>query len=258
MQQCPDQPQKAQNGLIIGRNAVMEALRARRPMDHILIARGSRSGSLSAILKAAKESAIPVKEADQRKLDSLSQNQNHQGIVAFAAVRDYATVEDLFSLAKERGEPPFFLLADGLQDPHNLGAILRTAECTGAHGVIIPQRRAVGLTFAVGKASAGAVEYVPVARVPNLASAIEQLKERGVWVYAADLNGEPWCQLDYTGPCALIIGNEGMGISALIRKKADFIVSLPMQGNIQSLNASVASGVLCYEVARQRLGILPK
>jgi len=258
MQQFSDQRTPVPNDLIIGRNAVMEALRAKRPIDHILIARGSRSGSLSAILKAAREIAVPIKEADQRKLDALSQNQNHQGIVAFAAVRDYASVEDLFALARERGEPPFFLIADSLQDPHNLGAILRTAECTGAHGVIVPQRRAVGLTFAVGKASAGAVEYVPVARVPNLAAVIEELKERGVWIYAADFDGEPWCKLDYTGPCALISGNEGMGISQLVRKKADFIVSLPMQGHIQSLNASVASGVLCYEVARQRLGILQK
>lgn len=258
MQHNPVPNAPAQNDLMIGRNAVMEAVRSGRAIDHILIARGSRSGSLSAVLKAARETGIPVKEADPKKLDALSQHQNHQGIVAFAAAKAYASLDDLFALAEERGEPPFFLIADSLQDPHNLGAILRTAECTGAHGVIIPQRRAVGLTFAVGKASAGALEYVPVARVPNLTAAIDTLKKHGVWVYAADFNGESWCRLDYTGPCALIIGNEGMGISPLVRKQADFIVSLPMQGKIQSLNASVACGVLCYEVARQRLGILQK
>lgn len=252
------QPASPHHDVIIGRIAVQEAIRSGRPIDQILVARGNRSGSLGAILAAAKQKEIPVKDVDPRKLDSLSQNQNHQGIVAFACVRDYASLEDLFALAQQRGEPPFFLIADNLQDPHNLGAILRTAECTGAHGVIIPRRRAVGLTFAVGKASAGAVEYVPVARVANLAAAISELKQRGVWIYAADFDGQPWCQLDYTGPCAFVIGNEGQGVSPLIRQKADFVVSLPMSGHIQSLNASVASGVLCYEVARQRLGILPK
>lgn len=246
------QPAAPQNDLIIGRNAVQEAIRSGRPIDRILIARGNRSGSLAAILAAAKQLDIPIKDADPRKLDALSQNQNHQGILAFACVRDYASLDDLFALAEERGQPPFFLIADNLQDPHNLGAILRTAECTGAHGVIIPRRRAVGLTFAVGKASAGAVEYVPVARIGNLAATIDELKQRGVWIYAADFGGQAWHEVDYTGPCAFVIGNEGQGVSPLIRQKADFIVSLPMAGHIQSLNASVAAGVLCYEVLRQR------
>ena len=174
---------------------------------------------------------------------------------AIAAVREYATVEDLFQLAQERGEPPFFVLCDELEDPHNLGAIIRTAECAGAHGVIIPKRRSVGLTWAVGKASAGAVEHLPVARVGNLASTLEELKARGLWVYAADMDGAPWCQTDFTGPVALVIGSEGRGVSRLVKEKADFVVSLPLKGKINSLNASVAAGILCYEVSRQRGGL---
>ena len=175
-----------------------------------------------------------------------------------AAVKEYASLEDLFRVAEERGEPPFFLIADELEDPHNLGALLRTAECAGAHGVIVPRRRAAGLTFAVGKASAGAVEYVPVARVSNLPSTLEELKKRGVWIYAADMDGQNWCGVDYRGPAAIVIGSEGFGVSRLIREKSDFIISLPMLGKINSLNASVACGVICYEVVRQRRGIQAK
>ena len=161
-------------------------------------------------------------------------------------------------MAQERGEPPFFIVADELEDPHNLGAILRTAECAGAHGVIIPKRRSVGLTYAVGKASAGAVEYVPVARVTNIAAALEEIKQRGVWTYAADMDGQNWCSVDYKGPVALVIGSEGFGVSRLVKEKCDFVISLPMKGKINSLNASVACGVICYEVARQRSGIVTK
>ena len=171
------------------------------------------------------------------------------------AVKEYATVEDLFRRAEERDEPPFFIICDELEDPHNLGAIIRTAECAGAHGVIIPKRRNVGLTYAVGKASAGAVEHLPVARVGNLASLLEELKDRGLWVYAADMDGSPWCQTDFTGPVALVIGSEGKGVGRLVKEKADFVLSLPLKGNINSLNASVAAGILCYEVARQRSGL---
>lgn len=174
--------------------------------------------------------------------------------MAVAAVKEYATVEDLFRRAQEKDEPPFFVVCDELEDPHNLGAILRTAECAGAHGVIIPKRRSVGLTYAVGKASAGAVEYLPVARVGNLPSLLEELKARGLWIYAADMDGSPWCQTDFTGPTALVIGSEGRGVGRLVKEKADFVVSLPLKGNINSLNASVAAGILCYEVARQRSG----
>ncbi|MCI9575532.1 MAG: 23S rRNA (guanosine(2251)-2'-O)-methyltransferase RlmB [Clostridiales bacterium] len=241
--------------IIAGRNAVQEALRSGRTIDSLYVARGNHTGSLAALIAKAKEQGVAIKEADARKLDFLCGNANHQGVVAVAAVKEYASVEDMFTLAQQRGEAPFIILADELEDPHNLGAILRTAECAGAHGVIIPRRRSVGLTYAVGKASAGAVEYVPVARVTNMAAAVEELKERGVWVYAADLDGETWCGVDYSGPVALVIGNEGHGVSRLVKEKSDFVVTLPMAGQISSLNASVACGILCYEVARQRQGL---
>lgn len=246
---------KRGDDIIAGRNSVQEALRSGRTIDSIYVARGNRTGSIAAILAKAKDRGIVIKEADPKKLDFLCGGANHQGIVAVAAVQEYAEVEDIFRLAEERGEPPFLIIADELEDPHNLGAILRTAECSGAHGVIIPRRRAVGLTYAVGKASAGAVEYVPVARVTNLVKTIEELKKRGVWVYAADMDGEPWCSVDYRGPVALVIGSEGNGVSRLVRENCDFVISLPMLGKINSLNASVACGVLCYEIARQRKGI---
>lgn len=240
--------------LIAGRNAIAEALRAGRAIDSLYVQRGERGGALQALVKKAKEAGAAIKEADPKKLDYLCGGANHQGVVAVAAVKEYATVEDLFHRAQEKDEPPFFIVCDELEDPHNLGAILRTAECAGAHGVIIPKRRSVGLTYAVGKASAGAVEYLPVARVGNLPSLLEELKARGLWIYAADMDGSPWCQTDFTGPTALVIGSEGRGVGRLVKEKADFVVSLPLKGNINSLNASVAAGILCYEVARQRSG----
>ena len=240
--------------LMAGRNAIAEALRAGRAIDSLYVQRGERGGALQALVKKAKEAGAAIKEADPKKLDYLCGGANHQGVVAVAAVKEYATVEDLFRRAQEKDEPPFFVVCDELEDPHNLGAILRTAECAGAHGVIIPKRRSVGLTYAVGKASAGAVEYLPVARVGNLPSLLEELKARGLWIYAADMDGSPWCQTDFTGPTALVIGSEGRGVGRLVKEKADFVVSLPLKGNINSLNASVAAGILCYEVARQRSG----
>ena len=240
--------------LIAGRNAIAEALRAGRAIDSLYVQRGERGGALQALVKKAKEAGAAIKEADPKKLDYLCGGANHQGVVAVAAVKEYATVEDLFRRAQEKDEPPFFVVCDELEDPHNLGAILRTAECAGAHGVIIPKRRSVGLTYAVGKASAGAVEYLPVARVGNLPSLLEELKARGLWIYAADMDGSPWCQTDFTGPTALVSGSEGRGVGRLVKEKADFVVSLPLKGNINSLNASVAAGILCYEVARQRSG----
>ena len=240
--------------LIAGRNTIAEALRAGRAIDSLYVQRGERGGALQALVKKAKEAGAAIKEADPKKLDYLCGGANHQGVVAVAAVKEYATVEDLFRRAQEKDEPPFFVVCDELEDPHNLGAILRTAECAGAHGVIIPKRRSVGLTYAVGKASAGAVEYLPVARVGNLPSLLEELKARGLWIYAADMDGSPWCQTDFTGPTALVIGSEGRGVGRLVKEKADFVVSLPLKGNINSLNASVAAGILCYEVARQRSG----
>lgn len=241
--------------IIAGRNAVNEALRAGRAIDSLYVQRGERSGALQALVMKAKEAGVAIKEGDPVKLSHLCGGANHQGVVAIAAVKEYATVEDLFRLAEERNEPPFFIVCDELEDPHNLGAVIRTAECAGAHGVIIPKRRNVGLTYAVGKASAGAVEYLPVARVGNLAALLEELKDRGLWIYAADMDGSPWCQTDFTGPTALVIGSEGKGVGRLVKEKADFIISLPLKGKINSLNASVAAGILCYEVARQRGGL---
>lgn len=253
-----EETNRRNDDMIVGRNAVQEALRSGRTIDALYIARGNRQGSIVALVAKAKQKGIAIKEVDLKKLDYMCGNAVHQGVAAAAAVKEYATVDDIFALADERGEPPFILVADELEDPHNLGAILRTAECAGAHGVIIPRRRSVGLTYAVGKASAGAVEYVPVARVTNIASTIDELKKRGVWVYAADMNGEPWCSADYCGPTAVVIGSEGFGVSRLVKEKCDFVISLPMKGKINSLNASVACGIICYEVARQRGGIKSK
>jgi 23S rRNA (guanosine2251-2'-O)-methyltransferase len=250
--------QQMDNGVIAGRNAVAEALRSGRAIDKIYLARGERTGSVNALIAKAKQRRIPVKEVDPKKLDFLCAGAVHQGVAAIAAAKEYATVDDMFRLAEERGEPPFLIVADGLEDPHNLGAILRVAECAGAHGVILPSRRSVGLTWAVGKSSAGAVEYVPVARVTNLASTLEDLKKRGVWIYAADMDGQPWCGVDYSGAAAVVIGSEGFGVSRLVKEKSDFVISLPIRGKINSLNASVACGIICYEIARQRLGIKTK
>lgn len=244
--------------LIIGRNAVSEALKSERAIDTLLVLRGERNGSIGRIIAECRDKGIVVKEVDKKKLDFMCGHGNHQGVAAYAAVHEYAEVEDIFALAQERGEEPFIIICDELSDPHNLGAIIRTAECTGAHGVIIPKRRNASLTWAVGKSSAGAVEYVPVARVGNLASTIEDLKKRGLWVYCADMDGSNWCQTDFSGGVALVVGSEGSGVSRLIKEKSDFVLSLPMRGKITSLNASVAASVLMYEVARQRLGIKAK
>lgn len=249
----PNEPRGAD--IIAGRNAVNEALRAGRPVDSLYVQRGEKSGALQTIIAKAKERGAAVKEADPRKLDHLCGGANHQGVVAVAAVKEYASVEDIFALAEARGEPPFLIICDELEDPHNLGAVIRTAECAGAHGVVVPKRRSVGLTYAVGKASAGAVEYLPVARVQNLPSLLDELKRRGLWIYAADMDGRPWCETDFSGPLALVIGSEGNGVGRLVKERSDFVISLPMKGSINSLNASVAAGILCYEVARQRSGL---
>lgn len=244
--------------LIIGRNAVSEALRSERAIDTLLVVRGERNGSVGRIIAECREKKIVVKEVDKKKLDFLCGQGNHQGVAAYAAAHEYAEVEDILALAEERGEAPFVIICDGIEDPHNLGAIIRTAETAGAHGIIIPKRRNVSLTWAVGKASAGAVEYMPVARVGNLASTVDELKEKGIWVYSADMDGQNWCETDYSGGVALVVGSEGNGVSRLIKEKSDFVVSLPMRGKITSLNASVAAGILMYEVSRQRLGLKQK
>ena len=239
--------------VIEGRNSVTEALRAGRSIDKIYIAKGDVDKTLGHIASTARERGIVVVEADRRKLDSMSRTHSHQGVIALAAVRDYCSVADILAIAAERGEDPFVIICDEISDVHNLGAIIRTAECAGAHGVIIPKRRSAGLTAVVGKTSAGAAEHMAVARVPNLVSAIEELKAAGLWIYgsAADGASGMW-QTDLRGPVALVIGSEGDGIGRLVAEKCDFMVSIPMRGKVSSINASAAASVLIYEVLRQR------
>lgn len=244
--------QNERQGLIIGRNAVAEALKSGRAIDSLLVAKGERGGSVGKLIGQCRDRGIVVKETDRRKLDKLCGGENHQGVAAWAAVHEYASVEDILENAKSKGEQPFVIICDEIEDPHNLGAIIRTADACGAHGIIIPKRRGVALTYAVGKVSAGAVEYVPVARAANLPSVIDELKEKGFWIYGADMNGERWDRQDYSGSVALVVGSEGKGISRLVREKCDFIASLPMRGKINSLNASVAAGILMFEAAKHR------
>ena len=243
------------DGLIEGRNAVTEALRAGTPIDKIFIARGETDKTLGHIASTARAAGVVVVEADRRKLDYMSATKAHQGVIALAAVREYASVEDILSAARERGEAPLLVVCDEISDPHNLGAIIRTAECAGAHGVIIPKRRSVGLTATVAKASAGAVEYMKVARVTNINTAIAELKDKGVWVFGTAAEGSiPMYKADLTVPAAIVIGNEGEGLSQLVRKNCDVMVSIPMKGKISSLNASAAASILLYEAVRQRIG----
>lgn len=250
--------QSPETDIIAGRNAVLETLRSGRPVDSVFFSSGEKGGALSVIASICRERGIPVKQASAEKLSFKCGHVNHQGVVAVIAAQSYATVEELLLRAEKQGEPPFLVLCDGLEDPHNLGAVIRTAEAAGAHGIIIPKRHSVGLTAAVAKASAGAVAYLPVARVSNLAQTIDQLKENGVWIYGADMEGSSWCAADLTGPVGLVVGSEGFGISRLTREKCDFLLSLPMKGKINSLNASVAAGILMYEAARQRAGLQAK
>ena len=238
--------------LVVGRNAVREALKAGRPADSLLVQRGERSGAILPIIAECKEKGVIVKEVDQKKLDFLCGHAHHQGVILIAAAHEYATVEDILRKAEEKGEPPFLILCDSLEDPHNLGAIIRTAECCGAHGVIIPERRSVSLSGIVSKTSAGALEYVPVARVTNLNAAIRDLKERNIWVIAADMDGVPYKEADLSGAVALVIGSEGSGVSRLVKENCDMTVSIPMKGRINSLNASVAAAVLMFETASRR------
>ena len=242
-----------ENELIEGRNAVIEALRAGRPIDKIFIAKGDVDKTLGHIASKAREQGVVVVEADRRKLDFMSRTKAHQGVVALVAVRDYCEIADILAIANERNESPFVIVCDEISDPHNLGAIIRTAECVGAHGVVIPKRRSAGLTAIVGKASAGAAEYMAIARVANIPAALTELKEAGLWVYgtAADGACELW-NTDLKGPIALVIGSEGDGMGRLVRESCDFVLSLPMKGRLNSLNASAAAAVTMYEVLRQR------
>lgn len=237
---------------IIGRNPVLEAIRSGRSIDKILVKKGKYEGSIVPIIKKAKENGIIIQEADKAKLDAAAEGGSHQGVVAYVSAYEYSTLKDILSLAREKDEPPFVIICDKITDPHNLGAIIRTANCVGAHGVIISKRHSVGLNSTVAKASAGAVEYMRVAKVTNIASAIDELKEEGLWITAADMDGEEMYGIDLRGAIGLVIGSEGEGVSRLVKEKCDFIASIPMTGDINSLNASVAAGVLMYEALRQR------
>ena len=242
-------------GQLEGRNALTEALRSGRTIDKVFIAAGDTDRSLQRLAAQAKEAGAVVVPVDRRKLDAMSTTRSHQGVIALAAAREYYTIEDLLQEAADRGEAPLLVIYDELSDPHNLGAIMRSAECAGAHGIIIPKRRSVGLTAVVAKAAAGAVEYMKVARVTNINNAIAQLKEMGVWIFGTAAEGSvPMYQADLTGPTAIVIGSEGDGMSQLVRKNCDVTVHIPMKGNITSLNASAAATVLLYEAVRQRLG----
>ena len=245
--------QKLDDGVIIGRNAVLEALESGLSLDKLYIAKGEVDKTLGHIATRARALGSVVVESDRRKLDYLSQNQAHQGIVALAAVKAYCQVEDILENAKNRGETPLVIICDEISDPHNLGAILRTAEGVGAHGVIIPKRRSAGITAIVQKTSAGAVNHIPVARVPNIVQTIKDLKEAGLWIYGAAMEGKQdlW-QTDFSGPMALLIGSEGEGLGRLIKEHCDFLVHIPMAGKVSSLNASVSAAVLLYEATRQR------
>jgi RNA methyltransferase, trmH family, group 3 len=248
-------PQAEADGIIEGRNAVIEALRAGTAIDKIYLAKGETDKTLGHIASRAREAGVVVVEADRRKLDAMSRTHSHQGVIALAAVREYVSVQSILDAAAAKGEPPLLVVCDEISDPHNLGAILRTAECAGAHGLIIPKRRSAGLTAIVGKTSAGAVSYLPVARVANLTSVLKDLKKQGVWIFgtAAGASTDLY-SADLKGPAAIVIGSEGDGMSRLVAENCDFLVSIPMKGHISSLNASAAAAILLYEAVRQRRG----
>ena len=241
--------------IIEGRNAVIEALKSERTIEQILIAKGDTGGSINVVLGIAKEKGIVVKEVERKKLDKLSENRAHQGVVAIATSYNYYTVQDIINYAKEKGEKPFIIVLDEIEDPHNFGAILRTAEVCGVHGIIIPKRRSVGVTPVVYKTSAGAVEHIKIAKVTNINNVLDELKEDGIWVYGADMDGDKFCfeeKLDSS--IAIVIGNEGKGISKLTKAKCDVLIKIPMVGNVNSLNASVAAGIIMYEAVKQKMG----
>ncbi|MCL2342365.1 MAG: 23S rRNA (guanosine(2251)-2'-O)-methyltransferase RlmB [Firmicutes bacterium] len=249
-----DNPNTDRDDLIEGRNAVLEAIRAGRPIDKLYIARGETDRALSRVAAAARAAGITVVDADRRKLDQMSLTGAHQGAIALAAVREYASVADILALAAQRGEPPFVIVCDEISDPHNLGAILRTADCAGAHGVILPKRRSAGLSTVVDKVSAGAAEHVLTARVPNLSAAIRELKNAGLWVFGSDAEGaqDLW-QADLSGAICLVVGSEGEGMGRLVKENCDLTLRIPLRGRVSSLNASAAAAVLMYEALRQRM-----
>ena len=238
---------------IEGRNSVIEAFRSGKTIDKIFLLDGCQDGPIKTILKEAKKSDTIIHFVPKERLEQMSKTGKHQGVIAFCAAYEYASIEDMLNLAKEKKEDPFIFLLDNIEDPHNLGAIIRTANLAGAHGVIIPKRRAVGLTAVVAKTSAGALNYTPVAKVTNLSAAIEELKKKGLWFVCADMNGDVMYKLNLKGPIGLVIGNEGEGVSRLVKENCDFMAAIPMKGEIDSLNASVAAGILAYEIVRQRM-----
>ncbi len=246
-----DDVREEQEGIVIGRNAVRELLQSGRTVDKLLVQRGEREGSIVVLVAQAVDKRIPVVEVDRAKLDAIAGFVPHQGVIAMAAEKEYVDVEDILAIAEQRGEPPLIAIADGITDPYNLGALIRCAEGLGAHGLILPKRRAVGLTPLVSKASAGALEHLAIAKVANLAQTVERLKERGIWVYAAEAGGQDYDKTDLRGPCALIFGSEGDGVSALLKKTCDAIISIPMRGQVNSLNVSTAAAILLAEAARQ-------
>ena len=244
--------QNKQTNIICGRNPVLEAVRSGREIDRLLVAHGVSGGSVAAIIAKCSARGILIKEVSPQKLDYYCGGANHQGVAIMFASQEYSTVEDILEPAKERDELPFIIICDEIEDPHNLGAIIRTAEASGVHGIIIPKRRSASLNATVAKTAAGALEYMKVARVTNISNTIDELKEKGIWVFGADMDGQSYTSLNYDMPCAIVIGNEGKGIGTLVAKKCDGIISLPMNGKINSLNASVAAGILMYEVVRKR------
>ena len=245
--------EKFQESKVEGRNAVLEAFRSGRVVDKLFVLERCEDGPVRTILREAKKHDTMVRFVKKERLDQMSETGKHQGVIAVTAAYDYAEVEDILNKAREKGEAPFVVILDNIEDPHNLGAIIRTANLAGAHGVIIPKRRAVGLTATVAKTSAGAINYTPVAKVTNLTKTMKELKEKGLWFVCADMGGESMYKLNLTGPIGLVIGNEGEGVSRLVKETCDFVASIPMKGDIDSLNASVAAGVLAYEIVRQRL-----
>lgn len=253
MKEMNENYEESKSLVIEGRNAVLEALRSGKPMDKLYVLDGCQDGPIRTIVREAKKHDVILQFVTKERLNQLSETGKHQGVIAHAAAYEYAQVEDMLELAKSRGEDPFIFLLDNIEDPHNLGAIIRTANLAGAHGVIIPKRRAVGLTATVARTSAGALNYTPVARVTNLKKTVEDLKKQGLWFVCADMDGTVMYELDLKGPIGLVIGNEGEGVSRLMKENCDFVAGIPMKGDIDSLNASVAAGVLAYEIVRQRL-----
>ena len=238
--------------VIVGRNSVKELLNGERDIEKMYISKGDKEGSINQLLGIAADRGIPIFEVDKQKLDTIAKGNKHQGIIAIAAERNYSSIDDIIEYAKERGQSPFVIICDGVEDPHNLGAIIRSAECCGAHGVIIPKRRAVGLTGTVSRSSAGALEHMRIAKVTNLAMTIDELKEKGFWIYGADMDGSEYYNTDFKGSVALVMGSEGFGISRLVKEKCDFIVSIPLYGCVNSMNVSCAASVIFAEIAKQR------